>query len=719
MHQHSLDNSILCHIAQAHPEHPIASHHQHHLVHIVHAFVHPNCSNPACTAIAHNQPFRLELIGALAAVMKDPDASLYQTLRAGVPTGIFSAIPSSMQWPRKQEDLHCDAPDDVHLLHFSGNWTQAEENPTVIAQLLATELEQGWISKFPGSKADAQQHWPNRTAIGKLNVVFAEGKDPRLVLDSTVCNANTLCRIPEQVALPSSLDVHRSFLPSDLHGSWAGIALDVKAAHKRIKVCPAEQGALLFEWQGTLYYYTVCHFGAKFSAYWWQRLGALLSLLHGLLRTTPHRLWLYVDDLLILLQKARIKEDVALVVALLAALGVPISWRKAQLGAHITWCGWTFNFDCETVHLTREKLAKLRAQLQELRHSKKILRKKLESSLGLLMWATSTARHLRPYLSPLYKDLHSAKGTLKQIHHSQWQPFLDSLNSDATVSRQPIGVWLPLHARIVAVGSTDVQSKADIPRVPPAHKAQWIRITDPHRTEIHLRDESRDAIDWLESCFSHDRVRSLLQCYAAADAMAQGNLVGIGGWIVTSNTVAWFSEQYNMSEIRSLWPALQDTAQRYIACFETLAQLALAMLAHSTCSARLWSFTLPAASDNAPTEAGLDKLWSTAEPLGTFLKLAAAWAAKHHVDFQVTHLAGEKNTWADALSRNQPSVFRHRTAQQRRFPLSTFLDALGCVTLHPPGAAWSDELRAAQHPRASEEKMVALHALHAASQPSR
>ena len=140
-----------------------------------------------------------------------------------------------------------------------------------MAELIDAELKQGWIAKFPGSKADAQQHWPNRTAIGKLNVVLAEGKDPRLVLDSTVCNANTLCRIPEQVALPSSLDVHRSFLSSDLHGSWTGIALDVKAAHKRIKVSPAEQGALLFEWQGTLYYYTVCHFGAKFSAYWWQK----------------------------------------------------------------------------------------------------------------------------------------------------------------------------------------------------------------------------------------------------------------------------------------------------------------------------------------------------------------------------------------------------------------------------------------------------------------
>ena len=123
------------------------------------------------------------------------------------------------------------------------------------------------------------------------------------------------------------------------------------------------------------------------------------------------------------------------------------------------------------------------------------------------------------------------------------------------------------------------------------------------------------------SCFSHDRIRSIrqkpeLQCCAAADAMAKGETFGIGGWLITSSQRGWFSEQYCMSEARTLWPQLQDTAQRYIACFETLAQLALAMMAHRTYSAKQGSFTPASASDNARTEAGLDKLWSTAEPLG-------------------------------------------------------------------------------------------------------
>ena len=319
-----------------------------------------------------------------------------------------------------------------------------------------------------------------------------------------------------------------------------------------------------------------------------------------------------------------------------------------------------------------------------------ILRKKLESSLGLLMWSTATCSHLRPYLAPLYRDLRSAKGSVKQIHAQQWLPFLDAHNNEAIVARQPLGVWLPLHARAINIGSTQQQSKADIPKVPPGRKAAWIRIADPRRTEIHLRDESKQAIAWLSACFSHDRIRSIrqkpaLQCYAAADAMAKGEPFGIGGWLVTSSHCSWFSERYCMSEARALWPQLQDTAQRYIACFETLAQLALTMMVHRTCSARQWSFTLPSASDNAPTEAGLNKLWSTAEPLGSFFKLAAAWAARHGIQFMVRHIAGEKNSWADTLSRNR---------------MRTFQDALGCIALHPPSAAWPDEILKAQHPNA-------------------
>ena len=231
----------------------------------------------------------------------------------------------------------------------------------------------------------------------------------------------------------------------------------------------------------------------------------------------------------------------------ISAINAPISWKKAQLGHRITWCGWTFHLDIEALRLVEGKLAKLRDQLEKLAKSKKILRKHLESSLGLLMWATSTCQ----------KDLHSGQGTLHQVFARDWQRFVDSLTPDAVVSRRPAGLWIPAGSKLLEVGSVSVQSKQDVPRVPPSHKPQWVRLADPARTEIHLRNESRHALLWLSACFQHDQLRTLrqsplLHCMAAADAMAEGDAVGIGGWISTSTEFLWFSESWCMHASKHL-----------------------------------------------------------------------------------------------------------------------------------------------------------------------
>ena len=190
----------------------------------------------------------------------------------------------------------------------------------------------------------------------------------------------------------------------------------------------------------------------------------------------------------------------------------------------------------------------------------------------------------------------------------------------------------------------------------------------------------------------------MMHCYAAADARADGDIVGIGGWFVSAPQCAWFAEQWNNTEILDLWPALHKPAQRYIACFETLAQLALAMTAHKVLDAKHWKFALPSASDNTASEAGCDKLWSTAEPLGTFLKMAASWPARRRVELLVTHLAGEKNTWADELNCGRVARFQHRKEGRVSIALHNFLDPTGCVTLHPPDASWHERILAAQEP---------------------
>ena len=127
----------------------------------------------------------------------------------------------------------------------------------------------------PGARR--QKGSRNALAVGHSNRQAQPcGSHPRLVLDSTVRQVNPNCSLPEAVQLPTVSDVCFSFQPSDPHSMWMGASLDCKAAHKQVKVRQKDQGLLLFEFQKKLYGYVVCHFGARFSAYWWQRLGALL-----------------------------------------------------------------------------------------------------------------------------------------------------------------------------------------------------------------------------------------------------------------------------------------------------------------------------------------------------------------------------------------------------------------------------------------------------------
>ena len=238
-----------------------------------------------------------------------------------------------------------------------------------------------------------------------------------------------------------------------------------------------------------------------------------------------------------------------------------------------------------------------------------------------------------------------------------------------------------------------MHSKADVPRVPPSHKHQWVRLADPSRQEIHLRKEREFVLQWLSLCFAHEQPRSLrcaplMPCLSAADAFADKHRMGIGGWLSTARSFVWFSEIFSDEDIRQQWPQLSGSLQPYIGCFETLAQLALAQCTWQLLRSRHARFVLPSASDNTSAESGLNKLFSTAEPLGTFLRLAATWAHLHRVQFQVEHLAGEKNTWADAMSRGRIAFVQHRAKERVRINLAQLASASHSVTLQGSRHDW-------------------------------
>ena len=93
------------------------------------------------------------------------------------------------------------------------------------------------------------------------------------------------------------------FEGSNSHSMWIGASLDklgLQSSPQASKSVPSESGALFLGFAHKLYGYVVCHFGARFSAYWWQRLGALLlRRAHHLPAAKLHNAWLCVGDLLV------------------------------------------------------------------------------------------------------------------------------------------------------------------------------------------------------------------------------------------------------------------------------------------------------------------------------------------------------------------------------------------------------------------------------------
>ena len=75
---------------------------------------------------------------------------------------------------------------------------------------------------------------------------------------------------------------------------------------------------------------------------------------------------------------------------------------------------------------------------------------------------------------------------------------------------------------------------------------------------------------------------------------------------------------------------------------------------------RYLSFAMPAGSDNASTEAEVNKLFSTAWPLSLFLRLVASWSHAHSVLLLVSHVSEKKNVWADELSRDRLERFKSK-----------------------------------------------------------
>ena len=432
------------------------------------------------------------------------------------------------------------------------------------------------------------------------------------------------------------------------------------AAHKTVRIHPDEQGLLGFQADNQLWFYRVAPFGGSFSAHWFQRISAFMVRMFHLLLWVQHALWAYVDDFFLVQPSSVIELGASLLLCFCAVFGVPISFAKLQLGSMVRWIGWQFNLRAQVFSVPQEKLHKLLALCVQVLEHKHTCRKDLEALIGFLHWLLQVSPVLRPWLSCLYADLARPLGTSYSVSPGIWQAITDSLSSSLHFTSSPPGSGLPIGGKLLSAKHVELHRKSDLRMVQASGKRLWLRVADPRTEKRKLSAVSAEFIKfWMRWAICTPRLRALRSppvaspASIAADAMASGSTVGIGGFASLSSAgpLLWFSEIFEVEDFVALGLRMAPQSQRDITCYETLAQHALLLLVGEHLPSGRLQLQLPTLCDNSGAEASVNKLFSTVYPICMFLQRIAAFSALSGLSLEVAHVPGVSNEDADMLSR--------------------------------------------------------------------
>ena len=613
---------------------------------------------PATDAVEPGQPFLLDAWEATAALAGDRDLGLFPHLKAGVPSGFFGGVEATGLFPPSRHfETEFVLGETACCLT---SWKSAEGNIENTLSLLQKQIDEGWLRPFPGSEQEAKAQF-GTVGIGSFSVAQTEGSDDRLCGDCScsLVNAGAKRNLPETTECPTHGDTKEAFRRNSGvgHPRLAGFSIDIKSAHMRVRLRKEEHGLVMFALANKLYYYVVNCFGACWAQWWWGRCGAsLLRLCHMLLHTY-HFGFVYVDDYLFLVPEEHLWGDLCLIVLFLSSLGVPLSWHKIRANLKLRYIGILVLAHERTLELPEEKFLKADGFLRTLTAGSKIPRKEFEKGLGFLMYVATIATYLKPWLSALFQDMFRAARAKIKLDSAGLAAVFASLDDEGLVAWDIPWAKIKRGWRPRKRAMSHLRDGASSP--------VSIDFMVPTPSRVTVSEMSSKTAKFLATTLRH--MPSLVRCSSlkqlqgcgAADACAQGEQAGIGGWWALKQDpepgeIFWFSLVVGPEDFPSF--ALAKDAQRDIAFYECVAQVILLSL-------RLWGsgpssccVGLTHDCDNSAVVGGARKMFTSKEPLCFGLQMLSAVATAFNCEIEIKYLPGISNTWADALSR--PSKLR-------------------------------------------------------------
>ena len=628
--------------------------------------------------IVPGQPFRLAALHALAKLMEDPDQALIPLLKTGVDLGVDGAIPPSGTWPGRDQEVD-DTPKTPSFELFDINWQSAEGDQETLHTLIQQEIQDGFVVEF-GTLEQAKIHFGDKLAIGKLGIAKQQPTKPRLVLDSTISGLNPVSQqaVQEKCSYPKISHLQRCISPM-ISRPCTFFNLDVKSAHKRIKVKPDQQGLLAFQFQDMIYHYQVLHFGGTCSAYYWTRLAALFLRFWHQLLYIQHFALVFVDDFIFGFDPVAAPLQASTLLLTIAFLNIPLSWHKLELGHGITWIGWCLDSWCDTVSVPEDKRNKLISNLRPLSSAGKFRRNDIEMVAGNLLWISDIFPYIRWSLGTFYSILSRPGIQLVRLNRETIQMVLSLLDPEGKLTgfiRRP---FIPQGSIISRMGKINfVSGKLQNFRDNCFDmNFAWATFWNCRSNRVQIYEHEAQMIhgisSYLQDCTPRVSLsipyRFILQ--AGADAYANENLFGLGAWLTTPQRDMWVSMQGNRDDVPQFFSS--DSLQKLIITFETMAQALLLLMFQNT-GLRGICFQISSKVDNQASEAIIAQGFTQLPIPLRLTQTIQRISFRSNVLLQPYRCTSQDNVRADNLSRGV--IFEERSQDQIPFSFPELFQSL-------------------------------------------
>lgn len=189
-------------------------------------------------------------------------------------------------------------------------------------------------------------------------------------------------------------DEPQGWAPPDPQEELLLLKADVTKAHRRVKVLPQDWRFQVAQINDQWWINKVGAYGVASAQLYWGRLAALLlRLIYNKMVPSVDWRFIFVDDFCWILRQRSAHRRATLLLALLLALGTPLSWKKTKLALINLWLGFNIDPKGPIVTMGPEKHELVVQLLQRLAKGECFSSKKIERALGRIRWATT----IRPF----------------------------------------------------------------------------------------------------------------------------------------------------------------------------------------------------------------------------------------------------------------------------------------------------------------------------------